>query len=321
MPVELVAAWLLREAYKLVVVPVTSNLQERFDAKLADKISEAVSDKLFPDRAQNGGNGNTLGADADTGYDADKAFVDTIEQEPEAGEALRGEMESILGVSLDLEGARKGTDGWYVSAYEAILWRVGMLARWEERPIAIEGALQGSQWVTVCVPYKPVIDPARMWRRPDARTRLRPMFNDQPVDFFVRRIEDDNELRDELSRLNDRFMISPAAGFAPGEEGSVAERWHRIDGLSRKWVVLKPDAAIQAMIDDRRPKWEGRPQGATRNSELDPLAFDEYPAEWEALLRILSEATGIAALSAGADGFARASEASAAAVEAVLSAP
>jgi hypothetical protein len=44
------------------------------------------------------------------------------------------------------------------------------------------------------------------------------------------------------------------------------------------------------------------------------------PAEWQSLLRIEKEANGIEALSAGADEFARASEASAAAVEAALDA-
>ena len=318
MPIELVAAWLLREAYKLVVVPVASNLLQRFDNKLADNISSAVYKKFVQGRAQEACSGTALGTDADNGFQADKAFVEVIEQEPDAGEVLREEMESILKVSLDLEGASKGTDGWYVSAYEAILWRVGVLATWEQRPIAIEGALQGPQWLTVCVPYtRDTPAPVNMWRRPDTRTRLRSL-RDQPVDFFVRQIEADNERRNELTALNDRFMISPAVPFAPGEEGSLAGRWHRLDGLQRKWVVLKPDAATQRTVNAQSPHFNGRPLFGHRNFDLHPLAFDDYPPEWTPLLRIPDEATGISALSAGADGFARVSSASAAAVEAVL---
>jgi hypothetical protein len=58
----------------------------------------------------------------------------------------------------------------------------------------------------------------------------------------------------------------------------------------------------------------------TRNLDSRPAEFDEYPAEWKPLLMIPSEERGIAALSAGADAFARASDASATAVEAFLSA-
>jgi hypothetical protein len=47
MAVELIAAWLLREAYKLIVVPVGTELRQRLDRKIADKIAGSVSTSLF----------------------------------------------------------------------------------------------------------------------------------------------------------------------------------------------------------------------------------------------------------------------------------
>jgi hypothetical protein len=47
MAVELIAAWLLREAYKLIVVPVGTELRQRLDRKIADGIAASVPTSLL----------------------------------------------------------------------------------------------------------------------------------------------------------------------------------------------------------------------------------------------------------------------------------
>jgi len=320
MVVELIAAWVLREAYKLVVVPVGTELRQRFDKKLADKIAGSVSTTLFHAQAtgDNGEGANESEADAEVS--ADTEFVDALETSPEASDVLRGELEGILGVSLGGAGVRRGTPEWYVSAYAAILWRIAMLAVWETRPIAINGALQGMEWVTVCVPrVQREIDPSTMWRT-DEGSLLR-VFGDPPVDFFVRQIKDESSRQHELAKLNERFMMAPKAGLKRADDKSVATDWHRIDGLSRKWVHLKLDPATEkALIENTSTKGMFGELMFRRSLKTRPPELDEYPDEWTPLLTIPSEAHGIAVLSAGADAFACASEAAAAAVDAALSA-
>src|SRR6266568_164317 len=184
MPVELIAAWLVMQAYKLSVVPVASGVRQQLVTELSEKIAAPISDRLFGDHAPETNGDTPSGTDADAGFTADTDFVDAIDKAPEARAVLGGEMERILGVKLssdgvqgDVAGVKRGSDGWYVSAYAAILWRIAMLAVWEERPIAIQGALQGREWVTVCVPrVGRAIGPSTMWRQPDSRTLLR-VFN------------------------------------------------------------------------------------------------------------------------------------------------
>jgi hypothetical protein len=157
-----------------------------------------------------------------------------------------------------------------------------------------------------------------MWRQSDDGTLLRVLPNQQ-VDFFVRQIKDERSRREELVTLNDRFTITPEAGFAPADVDPAEAGWHRIDGISRKWVLLKPDAATEeAILDGRSPRGLDGRRLFTFPLDSRPPEFNEYPVEWQPLLRIPNEGHGIAVLSAGADEFARASDASAAAVEAAL---
>jgi hypothetical protein len=315
MPVELIAVWLVSQAYKLVAVPIANNLMKRVNDKIADKIAATTSKMLFGDRPP-GDNDETVGGSG-TAHESDLDLAKTISNEPQIRAALNGDMEKIIGVSLRGGEGQRGTPAWYVSGYAAVLWRVAMLAVWEERPIAIHGALQGQEWVTVCVPGKDkVIDPSTMWRQGDSGMLLR-VIDRPPADFFVCQIKDSSERERVLAELNQQFMIDPTAPFEPAEADSVANSWHRVDGVSRAWVLLKPDPDLERAIEDARPRYEGL-NISPRDLRTWPLAFNEYPKEWEPLLRIGSAEDGIAALGAGADEFAGASDASAAAVEKAL---
>jgi len=293
----------------LVVLPVATGVRQRFVDELSDKIAAPLSETLFGDHAD---------------------FVDTIGKDPEACTVIEEELERILGVKLGAisgqggagAGVRRGTSSWYVSAYAAILWRIAMLAVWEERPIAINGALQGRDWVTVCVPRTAkAIAPSAMWRQSDSDMLLRVLDNQPPADFFIRQIKVESVRAREIAALNDKFMINTKATFKETEDGSITDNWHRIDGIGRRWVLLKPDTETGlAIISSRLGARVPMPSYSLNLLNGSPPTFDEYPAEWQSLLRIEKEANGIEALSAGADEFARASEASAAAVEAALDA-
>jgi hypothetical protein len=312
MPVELIAAWLVSQAYKLFVLPVAGNIQQRINNEIANKIVGAAS--------------NVFGAHGPASSKADAAVVPgtdldltkAIESQPQAGAALKGELEQVLGVRFGAGTGQWGTDEWFVSAYAAILWRVAMLAVWEGRPIAIRGALQGRKWVTVCAPGagRDVIDPSTMWRQldEDPRLLLRNVPSQPRVDFFVRQVTDDGECERIVAELNWQFKTEPTAAFKPTDAESIENGWHRIDGFSRTWVLLEPDANAAEAIRSKRT----RPFVGQVDLRLHPPRYREYPPEWQPLLRIRDEPGGIAALSAGADEFSSASSAAAAAVEAAL---
>lgn len=334
----MIAEWLLMEACKLVVVPVLTKVREPIVDHFSDTIVGQLREVLPPAFSKAlfgpvsgvpaGSNPTQTSNTAPTEIDLAKAIGDVA---PEARDALAGEMERILDVKLgadDVEQAARGTDAWYVSAYAAIFWRIAMLAVWEDRPIAIQGALQGRGWVTVCAPkVRGPIAPSSMWQvwqQPDPRV-LRRVWQDRgPVDFFVRQIKDEAARKAEIASLNREFIIEPGDPFRPAKAESIEDGWHRIDGASRAWVLLQPDATAERAIRRKRPPglpdllspkkenlWDG-------SFDLYPPKYKEYPADWLELLDINSPPEGIAALSAGADEFSAESETSTQAVEAAL---
>jgi hypothetical protein len=336
MPIEILAGWLLSEACKLFIVPIADGVRKKFVDEAAQRVAAPLITTVFGGRPEANSAQAVNGADSAvvSAQDAaqfvveadDTALVDTIDnQSPAARTSLRKEMENILGVELGAnDNVPRGTAQWYVSAYAAILWRIAMLASWEARPIAIQGALQGPDWVTVCVPKVrgKVIDPSEMWRASDDGPHLilRPLPDHSLADFFVRRIKDDGERGDVVGELNLKFERNPIAAFSPKASESVVDDWHRIDGFGSVWVVLQPDAALAQNFPTGLPSFLN-PAAPRRlqNFDLHPLRYEQYPKdEWQPLLDISSKQGAIAALSKGADEFASRSEASAAALEAVL---
>jgi hypothetical protein len=156
-----------------------------------------------------------------------------MSEQPEASSALRNELESRLGVTLASSGftdAARGTDEFIVDAYEATFWRIATMAAWERRPIAIDGALQGPDWLTVCVPSvdirfasePAVVDPRGVWNRLQPTILKRDSYS-RPAEFFVKpaSIPDRTHERDDL---NLRFRRDPTAGFFPDREAPVSQR-------------------------------------------------------------------------------------------------
>jgi hypothetical protein len=239
---------------------------------------------------------------------ADEAVIDALDQEPAVRDELQLTAEDVLGVSLGASQVRPGTDMWFVSAYAAVLWRTAVMAAWQDHPIAIEGALQGKDWVTVCVPVAPgPVPPAAMFRQVDFAL-LRPL-HDPPVEFYVRRVEDRGVRRNEVDGLNNHFIDDPTASFPSGDiDTSVDSGWHRLDGLMRKHVILEPDAEATEHIRRSRSSLYANMHIAPPDLNLHPPSIEEYPDRWRGLLRV-DEAQAIAALGSGADDYAAANTA------------
>ncbi|MBV8861659.1 MAG: hypothetical protein JO259_07350 [Mycobacterium sp.] len=322
-PVEYFAGWVLTQACKAIGGKLRDRFATRVSDAVIDNLPAPVSRALFGPPAKGDNPGAASGADdAAAEPPTDVELVAAIETDVSADTraALGKELEQILEVKLGTHEVPRGTDGWYVSAYAAVLWRVAMMAVWEKHPIAIQGALQGQQWVTVCTPrVQAPIEPSQMWwKYPPNESRILRDPNDRgPVDFFVRHIEDQDAREREVKTLNTNFIMDPDKPFKAKEDGPIAERWHRIDGVNRRWVILKPDVALETALTTR-PRALGGGRYTYRILKGAPPAWREYPDEWKPLLNIENESDAITALSAGADEFARKSESSTAAVEAAL---
>jgi len=241
-------------------------------------------------------------------------IVTAFEEHPDSTEKLRRVLEGILGVTLGGPEAEVGDDAWFVSAYEAVLWRAAVTAGWADRPIAVAGALQGPEWVTVCVPHQhqqagKVIDPTTIWRAPSPQNHRRPTVA-APVDFFVRQVEHAGQAATAAAELNSNIINTRR--FDPGPAGPSKEAWHRIDGLSRGWVLLQWDDALQEHIQQLRHTFIPVPL------DIRPPEWDECPKEWQLLMAIPDPAAGIKALSDGIDAYAEHSKAVMAAARAAL---
>lgn len=250
----------------------------------------------------------------------EQAVVDVVEQD---GDHAR-ELERRFGVDLSsaLPPDRTGTDATLVRASEAVLWRLAVLAAWEQHPIAVSGALQGREWLTLCVPRQAgvLVSPSAMWKAADGATvGLRRIRKGGPVEFFVKQVRSDADLKAELDAVNKRLSVtgSPPPESARPTQPSKVEGWHRVDALYARWIALEPDeetARAVAARDER--SYEGL-RIAVRNFDTRPFGYDEYPDAWQVLLDV-DVADGLAALLEGIDQFADESSAVRSAGEALL---
>jgi hypothetical protein len=273
-----------------------------------------------PPRASGNGTANEV-----TGA-AEDAIVTALNEEEATAEDLRRVAEEAL--KIDLAGAEvvTGPDAWFVSAYEALLWRAAVMAGWEGRPIAIVGALQGPEWLTVCVPRQPLklgvgIDPSSLWDTTSNADVLRPSKTAPPADFFVRRTGESETAAEAAARVNEWSVLIQT--FDPDSAGPGGELWRRIDGLSRKWVRFKWDDAVKKYAQKVRSPAIS-PTGNylfAINLTASPPKFHEFPEEWRQEMLIPNEAAAIGTLSEGLDAYAAASEATLAAAVAILNRP
>ena len=309
------SAWLFGQAAKLVAA-VWNQTRDNLAKEGADQLTSFVL-KLAKKRPI-----EEVRSDVDTPPETE---AEMEAQESAAGEVVAGdevqaeELQSKFGVELSsaLPRDRTGTDASLVRAYEAVFWRLTVLAGWEQRAIAVAGALQGRDWMTICAPQHlgAVVAPSAIWQAAPADNALRRLRKGGPFEFFVKRLAGNAMLDDELAKVNKQLRLGGSKRFAPERpsQSTDVDVWHRVDGLHGLWVALQPDSETEsAVAEAAAPAFEGSKIGR-RNFDTKPLTYDEYPDEWQALLDV-APADGLAALVDGIDKFADDSAAARAAV-------
>lgn len=284
MPVEL----LLWGACKLIE-PVAARVRANLEDKVADGITE------FAERYARRAIGGLL--------PGEEAEVEVDTQISEEDEAAAEELEKKFQLTSALPDEREGADASLVRAYEAILWRLAMLASWEERNVAVAGALQGPKWMTLCIPHLVggVIPPRDIWRDVDGENALRRPFHNVPVEFFVKPLAEGQDPEYEVRTTNAAIRRSGLDLDRPISPGAPA--WHRIDGLSAGWVALQPDTETEARLQQEYAAGPGGMLGRRRHFNTSPLTHAEYPNSWHPLINV-DDTSGLAALIAGADNLA-----------------
>jgi hypothetical protein len=287
---------LLYEAYKLLVQPLIRGAQNGMQEMSEDAVKSLAGRFV---RVAQGRLGVTEPAQAD-------GKADPLEDRVIAAIEQGGQPDRLLVEDAGRGGGvPEGSDAWWVSSYEAVLWRVATLAGWARRPIAVAGALQGPAWVTVCVPHVQlqagqVIDPSSLWQVTASGHHRR--LTKPSADFFVRATEV-GQLDGTLESLNEEFRLEPR--FEPGPAGPDKATWHRVEGLRAGWVLFQWDDALTACIQELRnpAMWDGRYLIPVM-LEASPPQWNELPPEWRGLSRIPDKTAGIVAVRNGADAYA-----------------
>jgi hypothetical protein len=318
MPIE-VALFLLRQAGALVggILEKTRGNIEQAGAdqltKFVFKVAKGPSEREQAD--------STTQAELEAEITAEQATTAEVLEENEAGAE---ELQSRFGFALTsaLPPDRIGTDASLVRAYEAVLWRLSVLASWERRAIAVSGALQGRDWITICAPRVPgaVIAPSSIWQAADADSVLRRPLKRAPVKFFVRPNAGNAKPDEELTAVDTKLRRDGARRFEPTQPAEPADvdAWHRVDGLHAVWVPLQPDThTADALENANAHMYEKRVTFGKRNVEIHPPRHEEYPEEWQRALLDISP-TGLASLIDGIDKFASHSAAAKSAVDVLL---
>jgi hypothetical protein len=279
----------------------------------ADEITRFA--KKYIGRALSGG-GPDPETSAEGEVEIDAAAAPEVIKEDEA---QAEELQEKFGVQLSSALSREltGADASLVRAYEAVLWRLAVLASWERRSIAIAGAPQGSEWMTICRPHEVgrVIAPSRIWKEVGGESALRRPLHHVPVEFFVKPLAAGGRLDQEVNKVNTAFGRKGVDLDQP--VSSDDEAWHRIDGLRAGWIALQPDSETEERLQREYKASPGGMLGGKRHFNTTPLEYAEYPECWGALLDI-DGTHGLAVLIDGVDKFAADSKAAGDAVESLL---
>jgi hypothetical protein len=310
------AAFLVGQAGRLVG-SVWKRTRENLEQEAADELTSFIREKFMgrpaaePSVAEPPGEGKIEAEEA--------AAQELVEDDRAQAE----ELQEKFGVQLSSALPREltGTDASLVRAYEAVLWRLAVLASWERRAVAVSGALQGRGWITLCAPgdSKGVVAPADIWRPEAGSPALRRPWHDVPVEFFVRPLGDGASIEGEVDAVNDELSRD---GFDPTQPAGAddVDVWHRIDALQAVWSALQPDAETEAAaLAAGEVKFDGVLVGRRHLDTSQPLRYKEYPASWKPLLDV-DKVDGLDALIDGVDKFAAKSQAVSDAVEGLFGA-
>jgi hypothetical protein len=304
---------LILEAGRVVFGPILGRVWADVQQSAANRVEAVVKD--WWKRSVSAPDITPTASESDRGQEeTDEEIVQSMAQKPEKADLLRRAIEEILGITLS--PAATGTDGAILSAYEAVMWRAAVVAGWEGRPIALAGALLGTDWVTVCKPSPSIepgsaVDPASLWVTDDGDLVRA---ENSPVEFYVRRTEDA-----AAADLNERFIREPR--FAPGPPGPLGKVWHRVDGLNRGWVRFRWDDDVEGYAQqERAPMRDLDGDGYMFPVNLDATRprYSEFPPAWREAMVIADPGAAVRTLRQAIDEYTAANAKSLKAARAAL---
>ena len=297
-----ITPWLVVQAIKLIA-PAGEAGWEQFTSEIGKRVGGGAAN-LVVDWVRRAAQPERPGETASPAAE----LVLEMQQQPMIASKLGAEVGRQLGMDLTSREATPpdvavARDQVVLDAYEAVFWRLAVLAHVEDRPIAFEGALQGGDWTTVCVPSagirigtsKPPA-PGDVWtRRPHRKMLQRRDDSWGRAEFFVKRAGSE-QATDEAAAINRSFRISGDSGFPPKDQGAtLMDRWHRINGIASLWVQLEPDSPARSWIIAH---------GVDQIDDIDYPRYEMYPTDWKPLLDIPNELEGVTMLGRSADAFA-----------------
>jgi hypothetical protein len=241
------STWLFRQARELVAA-VWNRTRDDLAEKGADQLTSFVL-RLAERPVGRGRSGSDAPAETKAEIAAQESTASEVVAEDEAhAEELQNKFDVELSSALPRN--RTGTDASLVRAYEAVLWRLTVVATWEQRAIAVAGALQGRDWMTICAPRHSgaVVAPSAIWQAPPTGSVLRRLRRGGPVEFFVKRLASGAVIDDELAKVNTQLRRDSSTRFdlkRPAQPADV-DVWHRVDGFHALWVALQPDSATKS---------------------------------------------------------------------------
>lgn len=244
------------------------------------------------------------------------ALRDELAADPELGPAIRQAIGSLPGMpQLPQTGGDVPTNATALTldGYAEVLYQFALSAIWTGRPVAINGFLQGAEWIAVCqsqagggmLAYQEggrrvFPDPAAIWKRDSAGAspvlRRTPSYEggSDELEFRVRHVADAEQRAREVAELERRWRMQPDA-VLPARPARLwrdsppdpfAERWHEVTEI-HPWVVALPAAPLRDFAPDAG---EDVLRSYKQRSEPErPLRPLDYPDDVRAFVDIADD--------------------------------
>ena len=200
-----------------------------------------------------------------------------------------------------------GTD-WLLEGYAQVLYQFALTAIWLGRPVAIEGFLQGDDWIAVCesraqnrmltyrIQGRMVFpDPDTIWLRASGggeRSLIRSgSLAMSDLEYRIQYVPDLGQRETEIAELNDRWAKDPTHLLPPRpdsydpDDAPFRKRWHQVVQVNAGAVPLPAHRARDFPPPSYyEPDWITGPR--LRLGREEALGYDKYPEELRAFLDV-----------------------------------
>ena len=237
----------------------------------------------------------------------------------EAVQAQTGEAIPSAGASPPASRRMRDSQTIFLDGYQRALYNLTLTAVFAGRPVVVDAALQGPDWLTACIPqfgddYGHIRrgsfpDPERLW------TSYNPQYVEHgfgqgdlgtwPVSYYVRWMPNREERDRELAEREKQFRFEPQSSFRSDLDAPPEQRWLQILRVRPMWVQLEsfgfdfqiPQPAYDDILERHFEQLGRKREPKSRDS----LSFGDYPDEWKRLLEIPRPDEGVRLLMDAAD--------------------